>query len=115
MQLALKSDPLPLREDAEGVLRVAGTRVTLESLMELYQQGAGAEEIALSFDALDLHEVYAALGYYLAHRPVLDEYLNRQRQAAAQARQEAERRCPPAAVRARLMSRRKVTDAPAAR
>ena len=68
MQLALKTDPPPVRQDAHGVLRVADTRVTLDSLVDLYDQGASAEEIALSFEALDLHEVYAALGYYLAHR-----------------------------------------------
>ena len=57
MQLALKNDPPPVREDAHGVLRIAGTRVTLDSLVELYDQGASAEEIALSFESLALHEI----------------------------------------------------------
>lgn len=111
MQLALKNDPPPVQEDAHGVLRIAGTRVTLDSLVELYDQGASAEEIALSFESLALHEIYAALGYYLAHRPLLDEYLRMQRQARTAARVQAERRCPPAEVRARLAGRRKATDA----
>jgi uncharacterized protein (DUF433 family) len=111
MQLALKADPPPVRQDAHGVLRVADTRVTLASLVDLYDRGASAEEIALSFEALDLHEVYAALGYYLAHRPGLDEYLRMQRQAGAVARVEAERRCPPTALRSRLAARGRLPDA----
>lgn len=115
MQPALKSDPPPMGEDPHGVIRIAGTRVTLESLVEMYDQGASAEEIALSFDVLDLHEVYTVLGYYLAHRSALDEYRGRQRQAGAQARAQAERRCPPTEIRARLATRRKPLDAAATR
>ncbi len=61
-----------MRQDAHGVLRIADTRVTLDSLVDLYDQGASAEDIALSFQALDLPVVYAALGYYLGHRAALD-------------------------------------------
>jgi uncharacterized protein (DUF433 family) len=111
MQLALRADPLPVRQDAHGVLRIDDTRVTLDSLVDLYHQGASAEEIALSFEALDLQAVYAALGYYLAHRAALDDYLQTQRQAAAVARVEAERRCPPTALRSRLAARRRFPDA----
>ncbi len=35
----------------------------LESVIGLYEQAAAAEEIALRFDALDLHDVCASLGY----------------------------------------------------
>ena len=88
------------------VLRVADTRVTLGSLVELYDQGASAEEIALSFDALDPPQVYVALGYHLAHRQALDEHLRMEREAGAAARVAAERRCPPTALRSRLAARR---------
>jgi len=115
MQLALRADPPPVRQDAHGILRIADTRVTLDSLVDLYDQGASAEEIALSFQALELPVVYAALGYYLAHRAVLDDYVRTQRQAGAAARAEAERRCPPAALRSRLAARRRFADASATR
>ncbi|WP_295608266.1 DUF433 domain-containing protein [uncultured Lamprocystis sp.] len=111
MQLALKTDPPPMQEDAHGVLRIAGTRVTLDSLVERYDQGASAEEIALSFESLNLHEVYAALGYYLAHRGALAAYLQQRRRAAVETRAQAERRCPPTEVRAWLAARREALHA----
>ena len=57
MQPALKFDPSPVREDRQGVLRVADSRVTLDALVDLYDQGATADEIALAFESLQLHQV----------------------------------------------------------
>lgn len=65
MQLALKREDPPLIEDAWGMIRVGGTRVTLESVIGLFEQGASAEEITLRFDTLGQQEVYATLTYYL--------------------------------------------------
>jgi uncharacterized protein (DUF433 family) len=94
MPLALKSEAPPWREDAHGVIRIGATRVTLESVIGLFEQGASAEEIALRFDTLGLHAIYATLGYYLGHRREVQDYLDRQRQSSTQARREAERRFP---------------------
>jgi len=92
---------------------VTDSRVTLDALVELYHQGATADEIALAFESLELHQVYAALGWYLANRPVLDEYLRSQATARESARIEAERRCPPTALCTRLaVRRRQRNDAP---
>ena len=113
MQPALKFDPSPVRKDRQGVLRVADSRVTLDGLVDLYDQGATADEIALAFESLELHQVYAALGWYLANRPVLDDYLRSQTSTRKSARTEAERRCPPTVLRSRLaMRRRQGNDAP---
>lgn len=102
MQLALESEIPPLSEDRHGVIRIGGTRVTLESIISLFEQGATAEEIALRFDALDLHEVYATLSYYLGHRRDVQTYLERQHRGSASARHEADRRSPAIQVRERL-------------
>lgn len=80
------------------MIRVGQTRVTLESVIGLFEQGATAEEIALRFDALDLHGVYATLGYYLGHRPQLQTYLDRQQRNSLAARHEAESRSPGKAI-----------------
>jgi uncharacterized protein (DUF433 family) len=113
MQPGLKYDPSPVQEDRQGVLRVADSRVTLDALVDLYDQGATADEIALAFESLQLHQVYAALGWYLANRPVLDDYLRSQAIARESARTEAERRCPPTALRTGLALRlRQRNDAP---
>lgn len=67
-QLAIEREAPPLHQDGRGVIHVGGTRVTLESVIRLFDEGATAEEIALRFDTLNLHDIYATLGYYLGHR-----------------------------------------------
>ena len=111
-QLALEREAPPLHQDARGVIRVGQTRVTLESVIGLFEQGATAEEIALRFDALDLHDVYATLGYYLGHRQQVQSYLDRQRQRSLAARREAESRSPATQIRERLDRQRTRGDAP---
>ena len=46
MSLVIAAEVVPLRMDRDGVARVGGTRVTLESLLAAYCQGATAEEKA---------------------------------------------------------------------
>jgi uncharacterized protein (DUF433 family) len=112
--LALDRETPLLHEDAHGVIRVGQTRVTLESVISLFEQGASAEEIALRYDVLDLHDIYATLSYYLGHRQQTNEYLNRVRQASVGARRDAERRSPAAQIRERLERHRtRTNDQPA--
>ena len=59
--LALERQAPPLHENAQGVLRVGQTRVTLESVISFFEQGASAEEIAMRCDVMDLHDVCATL------------------------------------------------------
>ncbi len=56
----------------------------------------------MRFDALDLHDVYATLSYYLGYRREAQKYLERQRQCSANARREADLRSPATQVRERL-------------
>lgn len=76
----------PYVERRDGIYRVAGTRVTLDSLVHPFLEGRRPEEIAQAFPTLTLEQVYGALTYYLAHRPAVDTYL-----AEQQATYEAER------------------------
>jgi uncharacterized protein (DUF433 family) len=102
----LSADPLPLTTDADGVVRVGGTRVTLDTLVEAYADGLTAEAIVEQYPSLSLADVYTALGYYLRHRADVDAYLARRRQQAADVRRENEARADPVGVRARLKARR---------
>ena len=68
--------PLVLTQD--GTIRVANTRVTLESLIHQYRDGASAEEIALRFPDLQLSDIHAVLAYYLTHLKEVDDYLSAQ-------------------------------------
>jgi uncharacterized protein (DUF433 family) len=62
-------------ERADGVYRLAGTRVSLDSIVHAFMHGQTAESIAQSFPALKLEEVYGALTFYLANKSEIDAYL----------------------------------------
>jgi uncharacterized protein (DUF433 family) len=59
----------------EGVYRVGGTRISLDSLVYLYREGISAEGMVESYPALTLEQVYGALAYYLANQKRVDSYL----------------------------------------
>ncbi len=70
MALSIVETPVPLRTDADGTVRVGGTRVTLDTIVGAYLDGATAEDIVDGFPTLELADVYAVLSYYLcAARP----------------------------------------------
>ena len=65
-------------EQREGVYRVGGTRVSLDSIVYAFLEGHTAESIQQSFPILTLEQVYGAITYYLAHREDIDTYLQEQ-------------------------------------
>jgi uncharacterized protein (DUF433 family) len=67
-------------EQREGFYRVAGTRVSLDSIVHAFVSGQSAESIAQSFPVLTLEQVYGAITFYLAHRETIDRYLEVQEQ-----------------------------------
>jgi uncharacterized protein (DUF433 family) len=106
MTLAILVEPTPLEVDAHGVVRVGQTRVTLDTVVTAFLEGATAEEIGEQYTSLQLSDIYSVLGYYLRHKAEVDAYLlERQRQAAV-IRQEAEQRFNPVGIRDRLLARR---------
>ncbi len=105
MTLAILVEPTPLEVDAHGVVRVGQTRVTLDTVVTAFLEGATAEEIGEQYTSLQLSDIYSVLGYYLRHKAEVDAYLlERQRQAAV-IRQEAEQRFNPVGIRDRLLAR----------
>ncbi|MGA3190755.1 MAG: DUF433 domain-containing protein [Bryobacteraceae bacterium] len=54
---------------------VAGTRVTLESIVYAFRDGESPETIRQNFSALNLEQIYGAITYYLANRAAIDAYL----------------------------------------
>jgi uncharacterized protein (DUF433 family) len=76
-------------EQREDAYVVAGTRVSLDSIVYAFLDGQSAEAIAQAFPVLTLEQVYGAITYYLAHRDEVDRYLEARRQDFATARQAA--------------------------
>ena len=52
MSLAIEAPRVPLETSEDGVIRVAGTRVTLQTVVIAFRQGATAEEIAQQYSSL---------------------------------------------------------------
>jgi uncharacterized protein (DUF433 family) len=59
----------------DGVYRIGGTRVSLDSVVYAYRRGASPESIQRSFPSLSLEQVHGALAFYLSHRAEIDKYL----------------------------------------
>jgi uncharacterized protein (DUF433 family) len=106
LALSLAPEKLPLVPDPDGVIRVGGTRVTLDTIVAAFLDGASAEVIVDQYPSLDLADVYAVIGYFLHHRQEVEAYLKERDARSVQVRLMNEARFDPAGVRARLMSRR---------
>ena len=62
-------------EERDGALFVAGTRVSLDSVVIRFQHGASPEKIVQSFPTLKLARVYGAIAYYLENETIISEYI----------------------------------------
>ncbi|MCX7855926.1 MAG: DUF433 domain-containing protein [Anaerolineae bacterium] len=98
---------VPLQKDADGVIRIGNTRVTLDTVIAAFLEGATAEEIAQQYPSLALADVYAVISYYLQNQTEVEAYLQQRREEAQRVRQENEARFDPTGIRARLLTRRK--------
>jgi len=110
MSFVIDTDPIPLSVDQDGVVRVAGTRVTLDTIVTAFQQGTPVEQIAEEYPTVTLADVCAVIGFYLRHRTEVDTYLEERRQQAAAVRQENESQFPPQGIRDRLTARRSAKE-----
>ncbi len=106
MSLEIINEPIPLKTDAAGIVRVGGTRVPLDSVIFAFNQGATAEEIVQQYPSLDLADVYAVVSYYLRHRDEVDVYLCQRQKQTEEIRRQNEARFPMNDIRERLLARR---------
>ena len=106
MTLSIAAEPVPLETDADGVVRVGITRVTLDTVIAAFEDGATAEEITHQYPTLHLADVYAVIAYYLRRRSDVEAYLRQRQQQAEKIQQQNEARFDPDGVRDRLLARR---------
>lgn len=107
MPLSAELQKVPIATDRDGVVRVGGTRVTLDTVVAAFREGLTAEEIATQYPSLALADVYLVIGYFLSHQEEVDRYLLARQTQADQTRKSNEARFDPAGVRDRLLARRK--------
>jgi uncharacterized protein (DUF433 family) len=100
-------------DQRNGGLYVAGSRVSLDSVVYAYLRGESSIGIAESFTSLSLDQINGAIKYYLANRDDVDAYLERQRIKHEEMSQQSRRERPEfyakleAVRKARLISRQR--------
>jgi uncharacterized protein (DUF433 family) len=72
----------PLRLDEGETVRIGQSRITLDLVVQQYENGMTPEEIVRAYDTLLLADVYGAIAYYLRHRDTVATYLQRREQEA---------------------------------
>ena len=77
-------------EERDGNYYIAGTRISLDSIVHAFRRGESPETICLNFDLLRLEEVYGAIAYYLANQTSMDAYIIRQEEKWAEGKRNAE-------------------------
>lgn len=65
----------PYVDQRDGGLYVAGTRVSLDSIVLAFRGGGSPESINRSFPTLDLATIHGSIAYYLENKSLIDEYL----------------------------------------
>lgn len=106
MTLAIALEPAPIATDSYGVVRVAKTRVTLDTVVRAFLEGCTAEEIGAQYPSLELSDIYLVIGYYLRHQDEVNAYLKDRQHQAEIIQQEAEQRFNPVGIRERLLARK---------
>jgi uncharacterized protein (DUF433 family) len=106
MAEALNTEPLPLETDPNGVVRIHGARVTLDTVWYAFNEGATAEGIVQQYPSLSLADVYRVIGYCLGHPSAVEAYLARRSRSAEEVRASNEGRWRPEGIRSRLQARR---------
>lgn len=98
---------MPLRVDESGTIRVGGSRITLDLVVEQYHNGMTPEDLVRAYDTLYLPDVYAAIAYYLRHREEIDAYMRHREDEAAVLRAKIEAERGPQLTKAELLARLK--------
>jgi len=80
--LPLNAECPPLRIDDGGVVRVGSGRVSLDLIVEQYENGMSPVEMVRAYDTLILADVHAVIAYYLRHREDVQSYLKHRREEA---------------------------------
>ena len=64
-------------EQRNGGFYVAGTRVSLDSIVYSFKAGDSPETIRQNFSSLSLEQVYGAIAFYLAHEQEVDSNIRK--------------------------------------
>jgi uncharacterized protein (DUF433 family) len=97
---------VPLLMDEAGVLRIVGTRVSFDSVIYAFDEGATPEEIAQQYPTLNLADIYSVLSYYLHNHAEVQKYIKQRKIQRQEVKNEIEARFNPHGLRERLLTQK---------
>ncbi len=62
-------------EQRHGGYYIAGTRISLDSVVYSFNEGQSPEAIQEDFPSLKRSQIYGAIAFYLDHQAAIDQYL----------------------------------------
>ncbi len=101
------TETIPLKMNKDGVILISKTRVTLDTIIATFSEGASAEEISYQYPSVPLADIYFVIGYYLRKKKQMDTYLKRREILAQEVRRQNEEKSNASGIRERLLARRK--------
>jgi uncharacterized protein (DUF433 family) len=96
----------PLVRNPDGVILIAGTRVSIDLVIYHFKLGATAEQIAYKFPTVKLLDIYSVITYYLSHQGEVEAYLAEQDSESERVRSEIADVVAGPGIRERLLARR---------
>jgi uncharacterized protein (DUF433 family) len=100
-------ETVALEANSDGVILVGKTRVTLDTVVEAFKEGATAEEIIYQYPSLRLADVYSVIAYYLNHQAEIEAYLIQRREQYEKVKSKIESQLSQVGIRERLLARKK--------
>ncbi len=88
-------------------IRIKGTRVGIETVLEDYFNAFSPEEIAKRYPTLTLEQVYATITFYFHNLQEIDQYVERCRKHAEESCRQQDRNPTPGVKRLCDLKRRK--------
>ncbi|MEX0643278.1 MAG: DUF433 domain-containing protein [Pirellulales bacterium] len=104
----------PLRADQRGAVHVGNSRITLDLIVEQYDDGMSPEDMVRAYNTLELADVHTVIAYYLRHHDEVRAYLKQREKEAADLRAKFEAKHPPIS-RDELLARRSAKETADAR
>lgn len=96
----------PLVQEDNGTIRIIGSRITLDTVVKAYKNGATAEQILDSFPSLSLRDIHAIIAYYFEHKADVEIYLQQRHEEAEAIKLKIESEQDAASFRAKMRERR---------
>lgn len=90
MTLSITAEPIPLEMNADSVVQVGRKRVTLDTVIAIFNSGATAKEICLVYPSFQLADVYVVISYYLRHHQKVEVYLQQRQKRPNEIRKQNE-------------------------